>query len=385
MAIYTIELDGKQYDIEGNRPPTEEEAREAIGEFSSQQQTPQIQESPSITGLPQDITDNPRIQPQNILGQASNVPAAALRSLLQGKGYMEGALQPDQVRAPSEILSEQSLPIKLLANVITGGSPGMKMDFATDPMGILTSLQGGGAANVANKTMKSLKPLMKFEKIAEQAEISKSALEALKKSYGSVYEVALNEVKDVATKVDFGKMPMRVLNKIKEVKDVYGVEFNPNGSIKNTIGNISKIKEAANDMISPSQMKEFTNKEIAQVGKFAEHISQEMKIAARGVKKPIDEAMKLYGEFRKNYDLINDRLLDKRGAAMANKLKEQTRLTADETVKNAWKVLSKESPELKNIMNSRKNREIIKLLLKTTPIGAGVVGSAVVGARALQN
>lgn len=34
MAIYTIEIDGKQYDIEGNRPPTEQEAREAIGNMS---------------------------------------------------------------------------------------------------------------------------------------------------------------------------------------------------------------------------------------------------------------------------------------------------------------------------------------------------------------
>lgn len=38
MAVYTIELDGKQYDIEGDREPTEEEARQAVADFSEPQQ-----------------------------------------------------------------------------------------------------------------------------------------------------------------------------------------------------------------------------------------------------------------------------------------------------------------------------------------------------------
>lgn len=40
MPIYTVELDGKQYDIEGDRPPNEAEARAAIGAFASSPQTP---------------------------------------------------------------------------------------------------------------------------------------------------------------------------------------------------------------------------------------------------------------------------------------------------------------------------------------------------------
>jgi hypothetical protein len=33
MSIYTVEIDGKQYDIEGNREPTEQEARQAVAEL----------------------------------------------------------------------------------------------------------------------------------------------------------------------------------------------------------------------------------------------------------------------------------------------------------------------------------------------------------------
>lgn len=39
MPIYTVQLDGKTYDIQGgNTPPTEQDARSAIGEFSKQEQ-----------------------------------------------------------------------------------------------------------------------------------------------------------------------------------------------------------------------------------------------------------------------------------------------------------------------------------------------------------
>lgn len=40
MPIYTVEIDGKQYDLEGDHPPSEAEARSAVGSVAPQQATP---------------------------------------------------------------------------------------------------------------------------------------------------------------------------------------------------------------------------------------------------------------------------------------------------------------------------------------------------------
>jgi hypothetical protein len=41
MPTYTVEIDGKQYDIEGDRPPTEEEARAAVSAWQPEDATPE--------------------------------------------------------------------------------------------------------------------------------------------------------------------------------------------------------------------------------------------------------------------------------------------------------------------------------------------------------
>lgn len=49
-TIYTVEIDGKQYDIEGDRPPTEAEARAAVGAFTAPPQT--VQQQPPAAQAP---------------------------------------------------------------------------------------------------------------------------------------------------------------------------------------------------------------------------------------------------------------------------------------------------------------------------------------------
>lgn len=58
MPIYTVQLDGKTYDIQGgNTPPTEQDARSAIGEFSKQSQSDAL--DTSTKGLVDSSTPKP--------------------------------------------------------------------------------------------------------------------------------------------------------------------------------------------------------------------------------------------------------------------------------------------------------------------------------------
>jgi len=404
MPIYIIELDGKQYDIEGDRPPDEKEARQAIGQFNESSQ-------------PEEPAPQPEMQRQS-LGRITNVPGATSRAAIQSNPALalagpfagllalgglggqkakqeagEGALRPDDV----PMFQDQAIQLgqnsfggpstSVAVNFMKGLVPsaaGLVHDMRTDPLTVLTSLigtlkpaqmAGSAVGKSINEIPSKIKPFLKWDKVEQQANMAKGALDALKKSYGSIYDVALQPVQNVTTKVDFGKMPRMVLDIIKNKKNIYEVEFNANGSIKNTIGNVSKIKRAANEIVTPALRESGAKTEIKQIENFAGYISGEMRKAAKGAGRPIDEAMDMYGDFRKNYDMVNGKLLDKNNNAMANKLKALTRLNVDRTIRESQKVLAKESPEFKAILDSRKNREVIKLLLKSSPYLAGAEGA----------
>lgn len=79
MSVYTIELDGKRYDIEGDRPPTEEEARQAVGEFGQQQPSEQGGQ-PTQQSIPQMLLENLKQAGIKTSAQSANV----LNSLLLG-------------------------------------------------------------------------------------------------------------------------------------------------------------------------------------------------------------------------------------------------------------------------------------------------------------
>lgn len=51
MPIYTVEMDGRQYDIEGDRPPSEAEARAAIGSHSNSQTPKQATPPPAAATM----------------------------------------------------------------------------------------------------------------------------------------------------------------------------------------------------------------------------------------------------------------------------------------------------------------------------------------------
>lgn len=336
-----------------------------------------IQSKPSIDqkissrpSVIKDLVQNPPTM-QHPLGAALRTLGGAAE-LYQG---MPASVGLDlQAGKPQDILSN-------LLKVATGDRPAQYGDIyrgtgVPEPLAAAgglyadTVLAPGGAqllksgGTMIKNIPSKIKPLLKFTRDADQADMAKGALDALKKSYGSAYEVALKPVENVPTNVNFGKMPVKVLNEIKNKKDVYNVRFNQNGSIDNSIGNVKQIKRAADQMVTPAMRMESTKDEISQIKNFAGEISREMRIAARKVGKPIDVAMDAYGEFRKHYDVINSRLMENADIASANQLKAMVKLTTDDTIKKSMEILSKTSPELKSVVNSMKNRDLVRNLLK---------------------
>jgi len=97
-----------------------------------------------------------------------------------------------------------------------------------------------------------------------------------------------------------------------------------------------------------------------------------MRKAANRVGKPIDEALNNYHRFMINYNKVNKTLVDTAGEAMANKLKKTFMWTAEPAVKEAWKEVSRVSPEIKRVMKSQQTRRLLINLLKGFGITEGV-------------
>jgi hypothetical protein len=99
---------------------------------------------------------------QNAIGATFNVPGAAIRSALQGKGYMEGALNPSKVEKFQDIaIRKAQISTNPVVNAILGmpaSALGMAADIVTSPADVLmmgaTALkpvQAVGQAVIASK------------------------------------------------------------------------------------------------------------------------------------------------------------------------------------------------------------------------------------------
>ena len=150
MPIYTVELDGKRYKIEGTKPPTEQETRMAVEKFS--------EERPRTAAeyfLPAGLTKyEEKPGERTLLGDIFERPGAAIRSKMMGKGYVAGALRPEEVPTFQETGLEKYYgegeeapsPAKV-AGGFGVSAAGLAADIATDPataMLVLFGLSPGG-------------------------------------------------------------------------------------------------------------------------------------------------------------------------------------------------------------------------------------------------
>lgn len=101
---------------------------------------------------PLDFNDNqskPTIEKQNIIGQIFNVPGAAIRSTIQGKGYIQGALNPSEVDSFQDIfIKKAQFTTDPYMNAILGmpaSAAGFALDTITNPADMATFLIPGSA------------------------------------------------------------------------------------------------------------------------------------------------------------------------------------------------------------------------------------------------
>lgn len=173
----------------------------------------------------------PNIEYQNKVGALFNVPSAAIRSAIQGKGYMQGALRPSDVPSFQEVLSNKvntgnklaDMYLKTQANI--GGAA---LDMATDPTVGLMALAG---QTPMAKQIAASKPAQAFSKWMGSGRLAKSrvkdtkagaefATSLRKKFYGfkkSLTDSFGSQIDDLASRnpsktVDLSEIRDRILN-----------------------------------------------------------------------------------------------------------------------------------------------------------------------------
>jgi hypothetical protein len=234
------------------------------------------------------------------------------------------------------------------------------LSIVTDPM----TYVGLGASKEA------IGGVIASEGRLQKAAKGKEALDTLRSTLGKAKELAIKEVADVPVKLDLRGISNKVIKAIED--PIYGIAKESDGSLVNSISNMDKVKEAVGELINtPKIWEEAPKKELRVVKQLYGQINNAMKSAARSVGKPIDEALDAYSKFMDNYHLMNPTLVDSAGNAMGNKLRNAFRVGAEPAVKQAWAEISKSSPEIKKIMGTMKQREIIKNLLKVGGYGGG--------------
>lgn len=218
---------------------------------------------------------------------------------------------------------------------------------------------------VASVGKKAIQKIFGFGTDLERAEKAKKALDTVRDTLGQAKQIALKDAKDIPAVLDWsGTVPQKVIDTIKN--PIYEIEFNQSGGVVNTVGNLDKIKIALNDVLTRRDFVEASNMEKKQIMQFAGRVRDTILKATKDANKPeLGKALKDYHEFMERYNVINDHLVDKYGNALGNKLKETFRLTAEPLYKEAWKEVSKASPEIKTVMKEMQHREILKALLKT--------------------
>jgi hypothetical protein len=305
-----------------------------------------------------------------------------LQQLLQGTQNAVGSLVGGFMNPPTQVIGragqaiesmlsgQPPQPYTLQRPQILGGdleiSPAKSLGQAMVPAAETSLMMAG--PQIASGAGKLIGKISKFDNVLVQSKKAKAALDTLRDALGGAKQVALQEVKDIPVEFDLKKIPEKVLAKLRDPSNGYGIEFTAEGKIPTTLGNMDKIKMALQDMPSTKDFVEAGNMAKRQVINLSSELRDAIVSAANKAGKPeLGKALSDYHNFMNNYEVVNSKLTDKFGNAMGNKLKESFRLTAEPAVKEAWSEIGKQSPEIKSIIRSRKNRELLKALLVTAP------------------
>ena len=349
---------------------------EEIASFEKQRMTEQPQGQP---------TQQPQQQPQ------SNI----LQQLLGATGNTVGGMVGGMVNEPARIIGRTGQEIERLMSGnkqpmtyswdkpdILGGKvdikPAENWGQALGPVvGTTLSMMAlKGLINPKSVT-RGVSKVLKYDNSLKQAQKGKVALDTLRDTLGKAKQIALEEVKDVPVNFDWKSLPEKAATAIKKAE--YGIQFTKDGKVVNTIGNLDKVKTALQDLVTTKDYVEAGNMAKRSIMQFAGKVRDTMVNAADDLGKPeLAKSLKEYHKFMDNYELINGHLVDKYGNAMANKLKSTFKIFSEPAIKESWKEVAKQSPEIKSVMKSMNHRELLKNLLKVgggiTALGAGKAG-----------
>ena len=332
---------------------SEEEGRVAISQQSQEQE--QLKANASPMGLAKETASQTA---QDVVGGAYTAAnTASVGGLDATMGLITGK-------------SQLSQPGSAGYDVAQGAGMGVGM---IAPMGMM-----GTSAKAVTKTIK-------YETELQQAAKAKTALDGIRSTLGKAKSIAISGVDNISTDVSWNLKSQRAFNAMKN--PVYQIKFEQGTNMPvQTVGNMDKVKEALGDLIgSPQMWEEAPKKEIQHVKQIYGEINQAMKTAADKTGKPISQALDAYSEFMDKYHLVNKTVVDKAGNAMGNYLKETFKSTAEPALQEAWKDVSKMSPEIKSVMASMKNRELLRKILQVSPWVAGTGAAALTGGKALSH
>jgi len=133
---FQYEINGGIYEFE--KEPTEEEIDEVASQnpAASKMSNEENMNQPEIGG----------IEKQNLLGGIFNVPAAGIRSAIQGKGYRAGIMNPSSVATFQDIAIESvqktTSPTANFLLSIPASTVGLIADTVTNPADVLATIVG---------------------------------------------------------------------------------------------------------------------------------------------------------------------------------------------------------------------------------------------------
>lgn len=293
---------------------------------------------------------------------AQGIPSSVGLDLQQGQpqnivpnlGKVLTGQRPAQT---GDIYAGAGLPEPLAAGM------GLFTDVMLTPGGARGTVAAGKAGiNVTTKGMSALKDIFKATTNVDKAQRAKQGLDAVRTTLGKAKEIAMQEIKDLPVDFDWSKAPEKVIKAIQ--KPEYGIQFAEDGKVINTVSNLDKVKVALQDIPTTKDFVEAGNMAKRQVMQFAGKVRDAIVDTANAAGKPeLAKSLSDYHKFMDNYNLINDHLVDKYGNAMANKLKATFKWGAEPVVKNAWKEVAKQSPELKSVMKGMETKELLNKLL----------------------
>lgn len=367
----------------------------------------------------------PQMERQNIIGQTFNVPGATSRAAIRsnpalamagpfaGVAAMAGVGGPQAQQAagegalnPSNVQSFQDQAIQAGQNAFGGPSEsvavnfmkglvpsavGLVADTVTDPaQALLTILTGGfgkSAVQTAGKVPAGMRKILKIEDDLQKTGRAKNALDTVRNTLGKAVEISMNDAKDVPTAINFREIKsQRIWNALKN--PVYEIELEKNGALKQTVGNMNKVKKAVGDLLTPQLRNEATKGEQRHIKRIEGMISYGMKKSARQAGKPIHEQMAGYSNFMKKYELVNETLENKKGTLLAERMKKTFEVGAEPAYKKAWGEVSKLSPEFRSVMKDQEKRVLLKKLLRKAGkygMATGAAGGAFAGIKAVMD